>query len=33
MLSLRSRDKALAHPYLSELLCGEDGVYDLRKIV
>jgi hypothetical protein len=33
MRGFKSWDKALAHPYLSEFLRGEDGVCDLRKVV
>jgi len=33
MRGFKSWDKALAHPYLSEFLRGEDGVCDLRKVI
>jgi hypothetical protein len=33
MRGFKSWDKALAHPYLSEFLRGEDGVCDLSKVV
>jgi len=33
MRGFKSRDKALAHPYLSQFLRGTAGVYDLRKVV
>jgi len=33
MRGFKSWDKALAHPYLSEFLRGEEGVCDLRKVV
>jgi len=33
MRGFKSWDKVLAHPYLSELLRGYDGICDLRKVV
>jgi hypothetical protein len=33
MRGFKSWDKALAHPYLSQYLQGEDGVSDLRKVI
>jgi hypothetical protein len=33
MRGFKSWQKALAHPYLSEFLRGEDGVCDLRKVI
>jgi transposase-like protein len=33
MRGFKSRDKALAHPYLSQFLQGTDGVCDLRQVI
>lgn len=33
MRGFKSWDKALAHPYLSQYLRGENGVYDLRGVI
>jgi transposase-like protein len=33
MRGFKSWDKALAHPYLSQYLRGEDGVSDLRRVI
>ena len=33
MRGFKSWDKALAHPYLSHYLRGEDGICDLRRVI
>jgi len=33
MRGFKSRDKALAHPYLAQFLRGTDGVCDLRRVI
>jgi transposase-like protein len=33
MRGFKSWDKALAHPFLSQYLRGENGVYDLRRVI